>query len=329
VKRRLGWLLPVLAVSVHVAPPRTAFAQGDATAEILFRDGKRLLAERKYAQACPKFAESARIAPSSGVGLALGLCYEASGKTASAWGAFTAVIALARRDQRRDRERVAAAHAKALEPKLAHVVFVVDKDAAMLEGFELRVDGAPLGSAAWADSPVDPGDHQVEAVAPGYKTHTTTFTSTNATTETVTIPPLIAIPPPPPQAPPPPPAEPVPWRTIAYGTGGVGLATILVGAIVGAVALEKANDAEKACPQSTCANAAAVSENGSAGSLADASTGLFIVGGLLIGAGVATYFLAPSPSPADASRKSQGGLAGSLVAGVVLSPRYLGYRAEF
>src|SRR5580692_4091789 len=82
----------------------SAGAQGNsAIAESLFRDGKKLLERKRYDEACPKFAESARLDPSSGVELALGLCYEGQGKTASAWGAFVNAASLARRDGRKDR----------------------------------------------------------------------------------------------------------------------------------------------------------------------------------------------------------------------------------
>ena len=300
-----------------------ASAQSDATAELLFRDGKQLLADKNYAEACPKFAESARLAPSSGVELALGLCYEAEGKTASAFGAFTAVIALARRDARRDREKVAIAHAKALEGRLARVTFAVDRAASALEGFELRQDGVVIGSAAWADVPVDAGAHQVDAVAPGYLTYTTTFSTTDGVPATVPIPALAPVPALPKGLVPlaaPPPSAPVPWRTVAVVTGGAGVATLAVGAIVGAMALSKVNEAQKACPESPCSNASGVSENNAAGSLADASTGLFITGAVLAGAGVATFFLATRTDAPAAKTASSG---------PVVAPGYLGWRGVF
>ena len=93
-----------LALLVALASARTSLAQTSAadkaTAQALYDEGKRLMDAGQYAQACPKFAESARLDPSSGVELALGLCYEGQGKIASAWGAYVLATSLARRDSR-------------------------------------------------------------------------------------------------------------------------------------------------------------------------------------------------------------------------------------
>jgi hypothetical protein len=308
---------------------RTASGQTDATAETLFRDGKKLLADKRYDEACPKFAESARMEPSSGVQLALGLCLEAQGKTASAWGAYAAVVPLARRDGRADREKVAAAHAKALEPHMSRVTLAVDKTTAALDGLELREDGVVLGVAAWTDLPVDPGPHKIEVRAPHYDVYTTMFTvPVDHSDQAIPIPPLTLTPvavaavvaPPPP--PPPAAANAPPWKVIGLATGGAGVASIAVGSVLGALALGKVNQANKACPMSPCANASAVSENGTAATLADASTGLFIAGGVLAAAGVLTFVLAPSSR--DATRKSAG-----LSAAPVLAPAYIGLRGTF
>ena len=59
-----------------------------ALSEALFREGKTLLQEGKFDQACPKLAESHRLDPAGGTLVTLGLCYEGAGKTASAWVVF-------------------------------------------------------------------------------------------------------------------------------------------------------------------------------------------------------------------------------------------------
>ncbi|HVH46275.1 MAG TPA: hypothetical protein VM925_28235, partial [Labilithrix sp.] len=95
--------------------------QDAATAQALFDEGKRLMGQGKYAEACPKLIESQRIDPGGGTLFAIALCHEGEGKTATAWAEFTSALAEARRDRRADREAAAAEHIRALESKLTRV----------------------------------------------------------------------------------------------------------------------------------------------------------------------------------------------------------------
>jgi hypothetical protein len=276
-----------------------------ARAESLFREGKKLLAQQQYDQACPKFAESARIEPSSGVELALAICYEGAGKLASAWGAYTTAIALARRDGRPDRVEAATQAAAVLEPKLARVSIAVAPRTAALAGLEIRQDGVVLGTGAWSGSPVDSGSHTLEAKAPGHVPFTTVFTIENAAPpQTVTVPTLQELAPSPPE----PPSQPSPverqrpsglLRTAEYIGIGTGLALVIPGLITGAIAISDARDVRRACPTTPCSNASAVSENQTAGTLADTSTGLLVAGGALIAGGVLMVLFAPTPTAAS------------------------------
>ena len=49
-------------------------------AESLFREGKRLSGEHKFAEACPKFAESYKLDPGLGTLLNLAICHEVGGQ---------------------------------------------------------------------------------------------------------------------------------------------------------------------------------------------------------------------------------------------------------
>ena len=51
--------------------PAVAYAQDSAGAEALFQKGHQLFEAKKYAEACPKFAESFRLDPVTGSLLAL------------------------------------------------------------------------------------------------------------------------------------------------------------------------------------------------------------------------------------------------------------------
>src|SRR5262245_25337463 len=90
-----------------------------AAAEALFDEARRLVSEGKQAEAWPKFAESHRLDPGVGILLYLGDCYEAIGKTASAWAAFREAEAGARAARHAEREAAARERAAALEARLA------------------------------------------------------------------------------------------------------------------------------------------------------------------------------------------------------------------
>src|SRR5580704_15970278 len=100
-----------LGVVFLLAP--SAFAQGGedvTTAQALFDDGKRLMQEGRYDDACPKLVESQRLDPGGGTLLAIALCHEAQGKLATAWGDFNIALSEARKDRRPDRETAATQH---------------------------------------------------------------------------------------------------------------------------------------------------------------------------------------------------------------------------
>jgi hypothetical protein len=294
----------ILASTALVLLAATAGAQGNtAIAEGLFREGTKLLVEKKFAEACPKLQESARMDPSSGVELALGICYEGLGKTASAWAAYENAVTLARRDNRHDREHAAVKKANAIEPKLAHATLEVPASVASLAGLQVKEDDVVLGSAAWSNAPIDPGSHKLEVTATGKKPWSTSFTIDGAaTSKTITVPELEA--------------EPVAvrseteqplvneqrgsgtFRVVAIVSVSAGAVSIVAASILGGIAIADASDVHKTCPGSVCADSRAVSENNTAGSLADWSTALFVVSGLCFATGVVFFLVRPPRSHA-------------------------------
>jgi hypothetical protein len=173
---------------------------------------------------------------------------------------------------------------------------------------EITLDGTPVRRPAWGvGAPVDPGEHTVEAHAPGATTWRATVTiHGDAEEQGVSVPKLEAIPaavvgPPPPAAtvaapapqtvPAAPPEEPqrprVPlWRDATMvGSAAVGIAGVALGSYFGLHAIALNHDASDGCPAGRCTNgAAATSER--ATSSADTSTVAFAIGAAGVGAAV-------------------------------------------
>jgi hypothetical protein len=298
----------VLVAALVVRPVAAQPAANDAAmAETLFEDAKKLMASGDYAAACPKLAESNRLDPGSGTLTALALCHEHEGKTATAWAEFIQAVSEAQQAGRTDREKFARQHVAALEPALSRLTIVVAPETARLPDLVVRRDTVAVGSAAWGvASPVDPGDHVVEALAPGKKpwsAHVSLDASGDA--KAIAIPSLDAAPT----------ASPAPvsasvdakrtvdasptdrgssQRTIGLGVGGLGVVALTVGSYFGLQALSKSADAKKLCSPSRCDNSNAVQLNDDARTnahLADA-----VLGGGLIAVGIGAYLFFAAPT---------------------------------
>jgi len=167
--KRTHRVLQIVAMVATIGSGRGVFAQSStpevALAEALYRQARQLMADGKYAEACPKFAESHRLDPATGTLLNLAACHEAEQKLATAWLEYAEASMMARRDQREDRVRFAQEHQAAIEPKLSRLNVIVPP-AADLPELEIQVDGAPIRPAArGVPTPVDPGIHVIQARA--------------------------------------------------------------------------------------------------------------------------------------------------------------------
>lgn len=148
--------------------PTRAHAGDKALAESLFQEGRKLLEAGKPAEACAKFGASQKQDPSPGTLINLGKCNEAQGKTATAWAAYKEAESLARNMNRGEQEKLAAERAAELEPKLSRLT--INGPPATIEGLVVKRAGATLSvDALGAAAPVDPGEIEVEASAPGYQ----------------------------------------------------------------------------------------------------------------------------------------------------------------
>jgi hypothetical protein len=310
-----------LALGLLIAAPANAFAAGavDASAETLFTEGRRLLAARRFAEACPKFAESQRLDPAIGTLLNLGDCYDKLGKTASAWATFREAAGSAHRAGDAKRERVAQERAAALEGKLSTLTITAPDAAA---GTTILRDGSGVGPAQWGvAAPVDPGPHDVEASAPG-KRRWTAHVEVDAAhpAATITVPPLVDLPPSPrPSAPAAVDGAPrIGGQKIAAAvTGGAGLAAIALGTVFGVMARGKRDDSAAHCRGNLC-DALGVELRDDALTAADASTASFVIGIAALTGGAVLWFTAPKSAPPTVGRASVSAAVGPGLAAVTV-----------
>ncbi len=184
-----------LALVLAQAP--IAYAQTNV-ADALFREGQRLMTAGQTHEACLKFAESQRADPAIGTLINLAACHEKEGKIASAATEFSDAAAEAQRAGQPDREQYARSHAQALDKKVHHLVIDFKSPP---DNAEVKLDGTAFGLALLhTPVPVDPGEHTVEAAAPGKKSWSQKITAAaDAATDHIDIPELENAPAPPPQ----------------------------------------------------------------------------------------------------------------------------------
>ncbi|RYE87709.1 MAG: hypothetical protein EOO75_14120 [Myxococcales bacterium] len=285
-----------------------------ATAEALFRQGKDLMVKKQYGEACPKLAESQRLDPATGTLLALALCYEQAGLTASAWSTYSDVIARARLENSPEREQAARTRSAALEPNLARLTVKVPAGLLSLSDLEVKRDEVVLGAAALGQAlPVDPGSHSVEVRASGKLPWTTKVQVTAAGRAVVDVPALADAPRPTttsvapvassPVAPVRPPADTsrATLRTVSWITGGAGVVLLGVGGILAAQAVSKNKDSSANCDGNLCTDQGKQDRDDarSAGNLA---TGAAVVGVALAATGVTLFVLSRGKPDAAVSR---------------------------
>jgi hypothetical protein len=159
----------LLAIAWLGTLAQPAHAQTDsAAARALFAEGRSLMEDERYAEACPKFEESLRLDQGMGTQFNLAHCWEKLGRTASAWALFLDVAAAAKAGNQQQREAAARERAKALEARLTRLRIDVPNAPA---DARIERDGQDVGKAAWGMAvPVDPGTHVIRVSAPGKNT---------------------------------------------------------------------------------------------------------------------------------------------------------------
>jgi hypothetical protein len=300
------------AVFLFVRHAAAQDAQSAPTAQTLFDDAQRFMTERRYAEACAKFAESNRLDPALGTILHLGECYEKIGQTASAWTTFRAAAQVAH-DKADPRESAARDHIANLESVLFKLELIVDGPADRPD-LEIRRDGAVIPQSSWqargagriAEIVLDPGTHVITVSAPLHRTWDKNIEALpTGGSVTVTVPPLVAE-----HINTPPPPLPIStrrdrgWLTVGWTLAAVGLVGgVALGSAFGLDAKSKLDtsngqpaDMGDGCVATQCPNQMGVTLRQGALDSALASTIAFVAGGVLLAAGIVIVLAAPAAS---------------------------------
>jgi hypothetical protein len=324
----------VVAILALGAPAR---GDGDPLgAEATFAEGRALMKQGRYAEACPKLELSAKLEPAVGTELNLAECYAKLGRSASAWLRYRQAAASAQQQGQHDRAALARERAAALEPRLCRLVARVPGDAA--PEVVVRRDGQILERSLWGIGvPVDPGTHTLEVSLPGAapvaRSVVIVEPAGGGACAGVTVDLPLPVVPPAPSTPPAPPApavkplppptfpatplpssdvpEPLPpppppasggrgpQGTIGLVVGGVGIVALGVGSGFALDALIKKNGVS--CIPQGC-TVPQRSQLQAAGRSADVATGLLISGAAVLATGLVVWLLAPparKPRAAD------------------------------
>jgi hypothetical protein len=156
---------------VHAQPNTSVNSEALA----LFNTARALMAEGKFAKACPIFEKARSLYTGIGITFNLADCHERIGLTASAWAGFQDTATAADIAGQYERAQVARERAAALLPKLSKLRIVVPAETAAIEGFDVRRNDGSIGRLLWGkDVPVDPGRHSISATAPRREPWSTT-----------------------------------------------------------------------------------------------------------------------------------------------------------
>jgi len=272
---------------------RPGWAGEDPAARSLFEEGTKLMDAGHTDEACPKFEESVRLQPSVGAELNLARCHELQGKTATAWTEYRRAAALAKETLDPKREELATSLANGLENKLPKLVITVPRP---VDGIHVTRDGTEVGKGSWGTPlAADPGDHTIEASAPGHTSWTTrVHLPAAAKQEKVEVPEL-------------PIGESVPaagdssgtLRTAGIVVGATGLAITVVGVVLGGLVLSDKSNAQSdptLCPNKQCTAEGRKVIDG-AQSKATAASVLVPVGGASLLAGIILLAVAGASGP--------------------------------
>ncbi|MDF2695966.1 MAG: hypothetical protein K0S65_4349, partial [Labilithrix sp.] len=307
-------LIAAVAVGLWTAP---ALAQSttdkDADAERLFREGQKLMEERRYGEACFKFEAAYKKDQQLGTLLNLAYCHKEQGATWQSWVEFKEAEVKATELKRSDRKDFARQRMAELEKSLARVVVDAQSKVELTEILleDRRVPEAEKGVTFAAE----PGQRKLTFRAKGKKQVVQLVTITKSDrAQRIAVPamedqekePVVAESAPSQEPPRTGPAsasaganDPTTngssQKTVGIILGGVGIVGLGVGAVTGFITLgndcSKSGKDENRCPQDPAERQAEEDRGKTTGMISNISLG---VGAAALVAGAILYFTAPS-----------------------------------
>lgn len=331
-----------LAVVLVAGGGAAAHAQTrEADAERLFREGQKLMEERRFGEACPKFEAAYRKDGALGTLINLAFCHKEQGAIWYAWLEFREAEVKATELNRPDRRDFAHARLAELEKNLPKVVIDNPQKVPLTDVLveDRKVWEAERGAVFAAEG----GQRKFTFRAKGKKPATTLVNVArgdraqrvsvpdleNATADDVPPPPPAAEPARPPKpdtAAPPPASSGNPQRTIGWIAIGLGSGAAALGVVTGAISLFGP------CGHKTCAP----EQRDGASTTAAASTVSFVVAGAAVVTGIVLLLTAPpstasaSSSSAERAPRSVGGARTTRIeVAPVVGPTWAGISATF
>lgn len=309
-----------VAFALLLAAPAALAA---SKADQLFQEGRSLINSGDYVGACKKFEESKALDPAASTVLNLGLCNEKQGKYIAAVEHFkNAALAFGKGAGRNEAEK-RAAEAQKMIGKLT-----VTKDAALPAGARIVLNGNQLTDESMSEAiPVDPGVLELAVEAEGHQRNVTSVkVEPGQQVEVKAVAGSEIRVGEPSTGQKDKPNKPSPLRTAGFIVGGVGVASLIVGGVTGALALSNAGIYRDRCqpnPDPSKSNDVCTQSGLDAGGridlLAPLSTITFIAGGVLVAGGVTMILIAPKVGGSKVGQVQVTPTVGPQVAGASLS----------
>ncbi len=261
-----GTSLFAIGMFLCAASAARADERSSVDAEMLFREGRRAADMGNFALACEKFEASHKAQPAAGTLLNLADCEESRGLLTRAWRDFLALAdALPETDERKG---VALERARTLERSMPRLRVRLARTS-----FDARVfrDGIELGDVTLGIAlPVDPGHHFVTVREPGFQERSYTVDVKRGEERDLQVEHGVAA------------HGADAKRVIGWTLGGLGVASLVAGAITGVFALTSLSASNAQCPNGNCTDPKGVAQHDQAHNFAIASDVLLGVGATLV-----------------------------------------------